>query len=95
MFPFGGSELTPEAKKILKVITENFKDNENKIAIEGHTDAPSYSSNWFTNWELSTERASIGLWTTEDRRTGKNPVGSLPGCVMSLFILDRDFNNLL
>jgi chemotaxis protein MotB len=58
MFPLGGSGLTPEAKEILKVITENFKDVDNKIAIEGHTDAISYSSNRYTNWELSTERAS-------------------------------------
>lgn len=58
MFPLGGSELTPQARRILKVIIENFKDSNNKIAIEGHTDALSYSSGRYTNWELSTERAS-------------------------------------
>lgn len=71
MFPLGGSDLTPEAKRILKVITENFKDNENKIAIEGHTDALSYSSNRYTNWELSTERASIARRELE--KNGLNP----------------------
>jgi len=71
MFPLGGSDLTPEARRILKVITENFKDNENKIAIEGHTDALSYSSNRYTNWELSTERASIARRELE--KNGLNP----------------------
>jgi len=71
MFPLGGSELTPEAKRILKVITENLKDNQNKIAIEGHTDALSYSSNRYTNWELSTERASMARRELENN--GLNP----------------------
>lgn len=71
MFPLGGSELSPAAKLILKVITENIKDNENRIAIEGHTDALSYSSNRYTNWELSTERASVARRELE--KNGLNP----------------------
>jgi chemotaxis protein MotB len=58
MFPLGSSELTPKAKEIIKVITENIKSENNKVALEGHTDALSYSTNRYTNWELSTERAS-------------------------------------
>jgi chemotaxis protein MotB len=58
MFPLGSSELTPSARKILRVIAENLKDTENPVAIEGHTDAHGYSTNRYTNWELSTERAS-------------------------------------
>lgn len=58
MFPSGGNELTPEAKKILQVIMENLQQNKTKIAIEGHTDAKGFASNRYSNWELSTERAS-------------------------------------
>ncbi|NTU42571.1 MAG: OmpA family protein [Nitrospirales bacterium] len=58
MFPLGDSALTPQAKKILEVIAGNVKGMNNKIAIEGHTDALSYATNKYTNWELSTERAS-------------------------------------
>lgn len=59
MFPVGSSELTAEGKKILAVIADNIKDlTGSKIAIEGHTDSLAYSSNRYTNWELSTDRAS-------------------------------------
>lgn len=58
MFALGKSDLTQNAKRILKVITESLKENENPVAIEGHTDALSYPTNRYTNWELSTERAS-------------------------------------
>jgi chemotaxis protein MotB len=58
MFLLGSAELTDNAKKALSVIAENIKNLGNKMAIGGHTDALSYSGNRYTNWELSTERAS-------------------------------------
>lgn len=58
MFERGSANLSPNAKKILGVIAENIKDLNNKVAIEGHTDGISYASNKYTNWELSTDRAS-------------------------------------
>ncbi len=58
MFALGSPELTPTAKKVLKVIAAHIKELENEVAIEGHTDALPYSTNHYTNWELSTERAS-------------------------------------
>lgn len=58
MFPLASAVPTDDAKRILKVIAENVKSLDNKISIEGHTDSLSYSSGKYTNWELSTERAS-------------------------------------
>lgn len=58
MFPLGSAEPTPTARRILRVITETVRDTENPVAIEGHTDALPYATNKYTNWELSTERAS-------------------------------------
>jgi chemotaxis protein MotB len=58
MFPRGRSELTPEGKKVLKVISEDLIARGSKIALEGHTDAFNYLSKQYSNWELSTERAS-------------------------------------
>jgi chemotaxis protein MotB len=58
IFPLGSAEPTPAARKIFDVIAGSIKDVPNKIAIEGHTDALTYSSGRYTNWELSTERAS-------------------------------------
>lgn len=58
IFPLGGSAPTEVGRKMLEAVAGSIKDVPNKIAIEGHTDALSYSSSRYTNWELSTERAS-------------------------------------
>jgi chemotaxis protein MotB len=71
MFALGSTELTGTAKKILKVIASNIKAMGNAVAIEGHTDALNYSSNRYTNWELSTERASAARKELESE--GFNP----------------------
>ncbi len=71
MFALGSPTLTDSAKKIIKVIGSNIKELGNDVAIEGHTDALSYSSNRYTNWELSTERASAARKELESE--GLNP----------------------
>ncbi len=58
MFKLGSSGLTPNAKKVLSVIAENIRHLSNKVIIEGHTDALTYARRDYSNWELSTERAS-------------------------------------
>ncbi|MBI4681831.1 MAG: OmpA family protein [Nitrospirae bacterium] len=58
MFERGSNRLTPKAKQILKIISEDIKNLSNKIIIEGHTDSLSYAGSQYSNWELSTERAS-------------------------------------
>jgi chemotaxis protein MotB len=71
MFPSGRNELTSQGKKILQVITENLQQNNAKIAIEGHTDAKGFASSRYSNWELSTERASAARKELE--RNGLGP----------------------
>ena len=58
MFSLGSAEPTEEAKKILQLVSENIRDLNNRIAIEGHTDAAPFAGGQMTNWELSTARAS-------------------------------------
>jgi len=58
LFASGSSELNENAKKIIKELAKAIVDIPNKIIIEGHTDAISFSTNKYSNWELSTERAS-------------------------------------
>jgi len=58
MFETGSNKLTPEAKQILSVIGDNINKLPNKISVEGHTDSLQYAGNDYSNWELSTERAS-------------------------------------
>ena len=58
MFAVGRSELTPNAKRILKVITDKLKELDNKISVEGHTDNLGFAGDASRNWDLSSERAS-------------------------------------
>lgn len=58
MFPMASPKLNPKAREILKVIYDNIARTGERIAIEGHTDAYNYATSNYTNWELSTERAS-------------------------------------
>jgi chemotaxis protein MotB len=60
MFPLGSSEISANGKRILKTISPAIISSNRKIAIEGHTDALSYAApSKYSNWELSTERASM------------------------------------
>ncbi len=58
MFERGSTQLTPKAKEVLKVISGNINNLHNNITIEGHTDALPFAGSKYSNWELSTERAS-------------------------------------
>ena len=55
----GSSTPTPVGQKIMSELAIAIKDLKNKISIEGHTDAVKYSGDKYTNWELSTDRASM------------------------------------
>jgi chemotaxis protein MotB len=57
MFPVGSSEFSSQGKEMLRVVCETIRDRNAKFAIEGHTDARPYPSDYYTNWELSAERA--------------------------------------
>jgi chemotaxis protein MotB len=60
MFPLGSSEISANGKRILKTISPAIIASNRKIAIEGHTDALTYAApGKYSNWELSTERASV------------------------------------
>src|SRR4030067_3078273 len=58
MFETGSIKLTLRAKGILRVIGENINKLPNKVSVEGHTDALPYAKSDYSNWELSTGRAS-------------------------------------
>lgn len=57
MFDLGAPKPTDTALRILQVLGDNIKAMPNPVAIEGHTDALTYKSATYGNWELSTERA--------------------------------------
>lgn len=61
-FSSGAAILNPEGNKILENITDTIKDEKFKdyrVVIEGHTDdSPIQTSQFPSNWELSTARAA-------------------------------------
>jgi chemotaxis protein MotB len=79
MFTLGSPELTPTAKGIIKVIGKTIIGMNNDVAIEGHTDALNYSSTHYTNWELSTERASAARKALENEGLDPNRLVRVAG----------------
>ena len=57
-FPSGSAELNEEAREILSEIAKEVCALPNKINIGGHTDSHPLSTNGYTNWELSADRAN-------------------------------------
>lgn len=59
MFPSGGTEMYPQARKVLELVSQVIKEMPQDIAISGHTDSvPFHSKNGYSNWELSADRAN-------------------------------------
>ena len=59
MFPLGSAEMLDHTNKLFKMVADLVKDQPNRIAISGHTDATPYrGSGGYSNWELSTDRAN-------------------------------------
>ena len=58
IFEKGSFSFTPEGQRALAAVAEHIKDLPNRFAVEGHTDSLGYSDSRYTNWELSTARAS-------------------------------------
>ncbi|MEI6126211.1 MAG: flagellar motor protein MotB [Pseudomonadota bacterium] len=80
IFPLGGPELNVTGKSILRVICENLKTIQNKITIEGHTDAISFAaSRKITNWELSTERANAARRELLDNGVDSSRIAMVAG----------------
>jgi len=70
-FRTGSAEVTPAARKLLTLIAREVGKLDNRVVIEGHTDARPYRyAQIYSNWELSTDRANAarrvmeagGLW---------------------------------
>ncbi len=58
MFQLGSAEPTVKCREIIAAVAEVIRDQDARIAVEGHTDAAPFRGDQITNWELSTNRAS-------------------------------------
>jgi len=69
LFPSGSATLTGRGDDVLHTLGAVFTSFDNKLVVEGHTDPRPISSSQFpSNWELSTSRAtSVLRFLLEDR----------------------------
>jgi len=79
MFASGSDVPSEKAVRILELVSENIRDVDNKIAIEGHTDAAPFTSGKITNWELSTARASAARRILEKNGIDPNRIARVVG----------------
>ena len=66
MFLLGSAKPSDKALEILSLVSETIKETQNKIVVEGHTDALPYKGGETTNWELSTARAAAARRVLEN-----------------------------
>lgn len=93
LFERGDSTPTPIARRIFKVIAESIRDVPNRMVIEGHTDALSYSTNRFTNWELSTGRASAARRELEKNGLDPDRLARVSGYAATEPLIREDPND--
>jgi chemotaxis protein MotB len=79
MFAKGSPELTASGRKALQIIGAQLKPLPNKVVVEGHTDAVNYSGGRYTNWELSTQRASSARVALEQGGLAEDHLSSVAG----------------
>ncbi|MFZ5425566.1 MAG: flagellar motor protein MotB [Thermodesulfobacteriota bacterium] len=80
LFALGKADLTADAKRALAAVApQAAKAAKGKLTIEGHTDAYTYAGERFTNWELSTERASAARRELEKAKVSQEAIGMVAG----------------
>jgi chemotaxis protein MotB len=71
-FGSGSARMVPETEDLLAVIANELGKLTNHVAVEGHTDSVPYGrTDYYTNWELSADRANAARRVLE--RTGLQP----------------------
>ena len=57
-FQTGSAQISPLGERVIHEIVPVIKDTGRFLVLEGHTDRKPYAGKDYTNWELSTDRAS-------------------------------------
>jgi chemotaxis protein MotB len=79
-FDSGSRELTSSARLVVTALSEEISKIENPIVIEGHTDARPYSSsNFYSNWDLSTDRANYARRFMEQNGIRSSQIAQVRG----------------
>jgi chemotaxis protein MotB len=79
-FPSGVAEPTDDGREILRMLAQQLGTLPNTVSIEGHTDARPYStSENYTNWELSADRANAARRVLQQNGLGSRQVTQVRG----------------
>ena len=79
-FESGQAKPTGNAKDLLIALAKQLGQMSNTVLIEGHTDAkPFGSSNEYTNWELSADRANAARKVMQENGLKQDQVGEIRG----------------
>jgi len=90
MFSSGSNTPTEKAVQILDLVADNIRDVNNRIAVEGHTDASPFVGGKTTNWELSSSRASAARRVLESKGIDSDRIARVVGYAdQELFIRDN------
>jgi chemotaxis protein MotB len=79
-FDVGSANLRNETRKLLSKIAQEFGSYNNRVIIDGHTDARPYSTvGGYTNWELSADRANAARKIMETNGLYQGQVAAVRG----------------
>ena len=79
-FKSGSAEITSAARRLLGLIAQQVGKLDNRVVVEGHTDAQPYRyGGFYTNWELSTDRANAARRVLESAGLWKGQVAEVRG----------------
>jgi chemotaxis protein MotB len=88
-FESGRPEPSPVGKEVLAVLAAEIGGLPNRVLIEGHTDASTYSGSEYSNWELSSDRANQARRLMVQHGLRVNQVAQVRGYA------DQDLHNKL
>jgi chemotaxis protein MotB len=79
-YDIGSPNLNNDGQEIVTTLADELGKLPNKLAIEGHTDAKSYSKGRnYSNWELSSDRANAARRLMQLNGVGENQVTQVRG----------------
>jgi chemotaxis protein MotB len=79
-FQTGSATVTPAARQLLRIIAEKVGKLDNRVIVEGHTDAQPYRyGGGYSNWELSADRANAARRVLEGAGLWKGQVAEVRG----------------
>jgi len=90
LFDSGSANLKPYTLSILKEIAKELGKLPNHIVIGGHTDSQAYPSLAYTNWELSSERASAARRVLESSGLRSGQVRRVTGYADTIVLEGKD-----